>query len=555
MEKDSTSIPMDPKSGFNSISKTFHSLRPPLNLPPPHATISAATYILSLRHKSPFSDSLPFLVDSTTSYQISHSSFIQRSKTLATNLTTLHGLTKNHTALVLSPNIIQVPILYFALLSIGVVVSPVNPASSPSEISHLINLSKPVIAFTTSVSFHKLPKLPFGTILIDSPEFDSLMTEDNTSPVSPVVNQSDVAAILYSSGTTGKSKGVMLTHRNVMAALATHYAVRISTESPAVRISTESPAVCLPTVPYFHVYGFTYLLKSMAMLETLVVMERFGLEKMLGALQRFRVTNLAVAPPIVVAMCKERVTEGYDLSSLKWVACGGAPLGKDNFDAFKAKFPQVSILQGYGLTESTAGVIRIVGPDEACRAGTTGRLVSGMEAKIVNPNTDESMSPGELGELWVRGPPIMKGYVDDPVATAVTLVDGWLRTGDICYFDNEGFVYVVDRLKELIKYKGYQVAPAELEQLLQSHLEIKDAAVVPCPDEDAGQVPLAFVVRQPQSSIGEAEIIDFVAKQVAPYKKIRRVVFGHSIPKNAAGKILRKELLNKILAQQTFPRL
>ncbi|CAI8612206.1 unnamed protein product [Vicia faba] len=537
---------MDPKSGFNSVSRTFHSLRPSLNLPPPHTTISTATYILSLRHKSPSPDSLTFLIDSTTSYRISHSNFIQRSQTLATNLITLHGLTKNHTALVLSPNIIQVPILYFALLSIGVVVSPVNPASTPSEISHLINLSKPIIAFTTSFSFHNLPKLPLGMILIDSPEFDSLTMEGSTSPVSPVVNQSDVAAILYSSGTTGKSKGVMLTHRNIMASVAAY---------DAVRIPTESPAVCLPMVPYFHVYGFTYLLKSVAMLETLVVMERFGLEKMLAALRRFRVTHLVVAPPVVVAMSKERATEGYDLSSLKWVACGGAPLGKDNFDAFKAKFPLVSILQGYGLTESTAGVIRLVGPDEDSRAGTTGRLVSGMEAKIVNPNTGDSLSPGVQGELWVRGPPVMKGYVDDPVATAVTLVDGWLKTGDICYFDNEGFVYVVDRLKELIKYKGYQVAPAELEQLLQSHPEIKDAAVVPYPDEDAGQVPLAFVVRQPQSSMGEAEIIDFVAKQVAPYKKIRRVVFVHSIPKNAAGKILRKDLLNKIIAKETFPRL
>lgn len=428
------------------------------------------------------------------------------------------------------------------------VVSPTNPISTPSEISHLVNLSKPVIAFTTSFLSHKLPKLAFGTILIDSPEFVSLTTEtDVTSTVSPPeVSQSDVAVILYSSGTTGKSKGVMLTHRNLTATVAAYN---------AVRIPTASPAVCLLTVPCFHVYGFTYLLKGVAMMETVVMMERFELGKMLGAVERFRVTNVAVAPPVVVAMSKEGVGDGYDLSSLKTVACGGAPLGKDNFVAFMAKFPHVSIIQGYGLTESTAGVIRIVGPEEASQGGTTGKLVSGMEAKIVNPNTGEAMSPGEQGELWVRGPPIMKGYVGDPVATSVTLVDGWLRTGDICYFDNEGFVYVVDRLKELIKYKGYQVAPAELEQLLQSHPEIKDAAVIPYPDEDAGQIPLAFVIRQPRSSMGEAEIINFVAKQVAPYKKVRRVVFVNSIPKNATGKILRKDLLNKILLQRTFPRL
>ncbi|KAK2360052.1 4-coumarate--CoA ligase [Trifolium repens] len=517
----STTI-MDPKTGFNSISRTFQTLRPPLNLPPPHATISAATYTLSLHHKSPFSSSSTFLIDSTTSHQLSYSIFIQRSKTLAINLT-LRGLTKHHTALILSPNIYQVPILFFALLSIGVVVSPANPISSPSDISHFINLSKPVIAFTTSF-YGKLPKLPLGTILIDSPEFESLTTEakgNSSTAVLPEVSQSDVAAILYSSGTTGKSKGVMLTHRNLTAAAAAH---------DAVQIPKESPAVCLLTVPLFHVYGFTFLLKCVAMMETVVVMERFGLGKMLSVLERFRVSNLVVAPPLVVAMSKEEATEGYDLSSLKNITCGGAPLGKDNFDAFKAKFSQVSIIQGYGLTESTAGVIRIVGPEEASRAGTT----------------------GEEGELWVRGPLIMKGYVGDPVATSDTIVDGWLRTGDICYFDNEGFVYVVDRLKELIKYKGYQVPPAELEQLLQSHPEIKDAAVIPYPDEDAGQVPLAFVIRQPQSSMGEAEIIDFVAKRVAPYKKIRHVVFANSIPKNAAGKILRKDLLNKILHQRTF---
>ncbi|RDX95255.1 4-coumarate--CoA ligase-like 9, partial [Mucuna pruriens] len=215
-----------------------------------------------------------------------------------------------------------------------------------------------------------------------------------------------------------------------------------------------------------------------------------------------------------------------------------------NTRSYSSMFVAYTSLYAYGLTESTAGVVRTF-PEDANRTGTTGRLVAGMEAKIVNPNTGEAMLPGEQGELWVKGPSIMKGYAGDPEATSATLVDGWLRTGDLCYFDREGFLYVVDRLKELIKYKGYQVAPAELEQLLLSHPEIKDAAVVPYPDEEAGQVPMAFVVRQPQSSLTKAQIIDFVAKQVSPYKKIRRVAFVDSIPKNAAGKTLRKEL-NKL---------
>lgn len=339
--RNSSNPVVDPKSGFNPASRTFHSLRPPLNLPPPNATISAASYTLSLRRNSPWSDSVPALIDSATRHKISYSEFIHRSHTLASNLTTLRGLTKGHTAFVLSPNLIQVPILYFALLSIGVVLSPANPTSTPSEISHLLTLSKPVIAFATSFSAHKLPHLRLGTILIDSAEFDSLMniatTPSNSLPMISEVSQSDVAAILYSSGTTGKSKGVVLTHRNLTATVAAY---------DVVRVMRERPAVCLVTVPYFHVFGFTYILRTVAMMETLVVMERFGIGKMMAAVEGLRLTHIVAAPTVVVTMTKEGVTAvGYDLTSLKGVVCGGAPLGKDNVAAFKSKFPQVLLVQ------------------------------------------------------------------------------------------------------------------------------------------------------------------------------------------------------------------
>ncbi|CAL0317391.1 unnamed protein product [Lupinus luteus] len=529
---------MDPKSGFNHSSRTFHSLKPSLNLPPPHIPISAATYSLSLRRHSPFPDSLTALIDSTTGNHLSYSDFIHRSQTLATNLTSILKLSKGDTALILSPNLIHVPILCFALLSIGVVISPANPASTRSELTRLVDISKPSIVFATSASVDEIPEVKLGTVVIDSEEFESLvmMTRPGVRLGRVEVSQSDVAAILYSSGTTGNVKGVMLTHRNLIALVGVY---------DAVRVKREEPAVFLYTMPFFHVYGFTFILRAVVLSDTVVIMERFSLRRMLSAVERFRVTHLAVVPPLVVAMTKDDVTEGYDLRSLQGVACGAAPLGKDTVAAFKFKFPGVVIIQGYGLTESTAGIVRTMTAEEMSRPGTTGRLVPGVEAKIVNPNTGEAMSPGEQGELWIRGPSIMKGYAGDPEATSATLVDGWLRTGDLCYFDDEGFMYVVDRLKELIKYKGYQVAPAELEQLLLTHPEIDDAAVIPYPGEEAGEVPMAFVVRQPQSSVGETEIIDFVAKQVAPYKKIRRVAFIESIPKNAAGKILRKDL-NKI---------
>ncbi|KAL1291926.1 hypothetical protein HN51_060406 [Arachis hypogaea] len=544
----SNSVLIDPSNGFNRATRTFHSLKPPLRLPPPHATVSAPSYVLSLRRNSPWSDSVTALIDSATGRHLSYADFIRRSETLAANLTSLFKLSKNDTALVLSPNLLHVPILHFALLSLGVVVSPANPLATRSDLTRIIRLSKPTIAFATSSAAKNLPnEFRHGTVLIDSPEFDSLMTASRPgAKLEQVeVSQSDVAAILYSSGTTGKVKGVMLTHRNLIA-MAGVYNV--------VRAQREKPAVFLYTVPFFHVFGFTLSLRAVVLLETVVLMERFGLRRMMEAIERFRVTHMAAVPSVMVAMMKDDLTAAYDLRSLECVACGGAPLGKDTAAAFKTKFPKVLILQGYGLTESTAGVARTTNPEEASRSRTTGKLVSGVEAKIVNPDTGEPMFPGDQGELWLRGPSIMKGYVGDPEATLASLVNGWLRTGDLCYFDEEGFLYVVDRLKELIKYKGYQVAPAELEQVLHSHPEISDAAVIPYPDEEAGQVPMAFVVRKPQSSLGEAEIIEFVAKQVAPYKKIRRVTFVDSIPKNAVGKILRKDL-NKIALERHISRL
>ncbi|KAK7855656.1 4-coumarate--coa ligase-like 4 [Quercus suber] len=590
---------IDSKSGFNRETKTFHSLRPSIHLPPQHIPMSAAEYAFSLRLlNSPWQhlDSLAF-INSSTGQRVSFSEFISKTQTLASYLQSVIGLSKGDTAFVLSQNLVQVPILCFSLLSLGVVISPANPLNTDSEISRLIQLCNPVIAFSTSSSAHKLSNittLRFKTILLDSPEFDSMTM--SSPPIQKLdhveVRQSDLAAIFYSSGTTGTVKGVMVSHRNLMANVAGSYANRTT--------ERKSPAVLLCTVPYFHMYGYSFILKSVALSECAVVMERFDLRKMVRATEEFRVNQLALAPPLLVAMAKnDDVTGGCDLSSLEEVVCGGAPLGKDVISAFLARFPRVALLQGYGLTESTGGVFRTWGAEESVNWGAAGKLSAGFEAKIVNPDTSDALPPGKQGELWIKGPTIMKGYVGDPEATSATLVaDGWLRTGDLCYIDEEGFLYVVDRLKELIKCKGYQVAPAELEHVLQSHPEIgwginpnlelnlklsgiclpdfivsnnckdvirvdgfamvgeeledviglfqfKDVPPIDAnlyPDEEVGQVPIAFVVRQPQSNLDEAEIMDFVAKQVAPYKKIRRVTFVNSLPKSAAGKLLRKDL-------------
>ncbi|KAF3444480.1 hypothetical protein FNV43_RR14172 [Rhamnella rubrinervis] len=540
---------VDPRNGFDSVTKIFHSLRPPLELPPQHVPLSVAAYALSLRRNLPWPDSVA-LIDSATCQRVSYSDFVRRTNTLAANLQATIGLSKGDTAFILSPNSIQIPILNFSLLTIGVVVSPANPLSTKSEILRLVELSKPVIAFSTSASAHKLPKLRLKTVIIDSPEFDS-MTTSSTRELEPVeVRQSDLAAVMYSSGTTGKVKGVMLTHRNLIFTTDGFF---------NDRMERESPAVFLYTVPYFHIFGFLCSWKSVAVNDTVVVMEKYELSKMLRAVEEFRVSHLMLVPAVVVAMVKpdaDHITASYDLSSLESVGCGAAPLGKDMITAFKSRFPNVVLAQGYGLTETTGVAFRTVNPEELSqRWDSTGRLLRSSEAKIVDPDTGEALLPCQQGELWIRGPSIMKGYIDDPETTRKTIVSGgWLRTGDLCYIDEEGLLYVVDRLKELIKYKGYQVAPAELEQLLLSHPMIVDAAVIPYPDEEAGELPMAVVVRKSKCILSESEVIDFVAKQVSPYKKIRRVVFVDSIPKTGTGKISRKELKN-ILAPGSLSNL
>ncbi|CBI40068.3 unnamed protein product, partial [Vitis vinifera] len=507
---------VDPRSGFCAETRTFHSLRPTVQLPPENVLLSADAYTYSLRAPSPGDDS-PVIINSTTGQRLSYSEFVRRSKTLAAYLQSIVGLNKGDAAYILSNNLIQVPVLYFALLSLGVVVSPANPINTKAEVARQTQLCRPVIAFTISTAVHKIPKLRYGTIVIDSFEFELMMTSPRREMVDVKVSQSDLAGIMYSSGTTGNVKGVMVTHRNLIAMTGSY-----------MQRKANSPVVLL---------------------------QIYDLEKTIDAVEKYKVTDLAVAPPVVVAMSKKAVTEGRDLSSLETVASGGAPLGKELIEAFTAKFPGTVISQGYGMTEVIGRISEALDREECSRWGSSGKFPGIWEAKIVDQETGASLPPLKRGELWVKGPSIMKGYVNDPKATSETLTpDGWLRTGDLCYIDEDGFLFIVDRLKELIKYKGYQVAPAELEHLLQSHPQIVDAAVIPYPDDEAGQVPMAFIVRRPESKLDEAQVMDFIAKQVAPYKKIRRVSFVTSIPKNASGKILRKEL-KKISLPESFPKL
>ncbi|KAH0688226.1 hypothetical protein KY284_018779 [Solanum tuberosum] len=542
---------MDPKNGYCPDTKIFKSLRPSVPLPPLTEPLSIVQYALSLLNSPTTGINLSattFLVDADTGHRLSYADFLSQTQNLASSIQARYpSLSQNDVAFVLSPTSIHVPIVFFALLSLGVVVSPANPLSSSSELTHMVQLCKPLIAFATSSTVGKLPSslFPLGTILLDSPEFRKMIQIPVSNPISyPLIHQSDSATILYSSGTTGKVKGAELTHRNLIALIASLFHSRFNDNAADEGEITEQ-AVAFMTLPLFHVFGFFMLIRLASMGETMVMTGRFDFEKMLAAVEKYRVTYMPVSPPLVVAMAKSDLALKYDLSSLQLLACGGAPLGKEVAERFKSRFPDVEILQGYGLTETTGGATGMNGPEESNQYGSAGRLGVNVEAKIVDPESGKSLPPGQRGELWLRAPTIMKGYVGDKQATSATLdPEGWLKTGDLCYFDADGFLYVVDRLKELIKYKAYQVPPAELEHLLQSIPDVADAAVIPYPDEEAGEIPMAYIVRRPGSTISESQIIDIIAKQVSPYKKIRRVAFINAIPKSPAGKILRRELVN-----------
>jgi len=292
----------------------------------------------------------------------------------------------------------------------------------------------------------------------------------------------DLAALPYSSGTTGLPKGVMLTHRNLVAT--------VCLAEPVLAASQE--AVLIGVLPLFHVYGLALLLGiTLHIGATMVTMPRFDLEEFLRLLQDYRVTHAAVVPPLVLALAKHPLVDRYDLSALRVVGSGAAPLGANLQDSCAGRLG-CAVGQGLGMTECP---FVAANPPDAIRPGSVGVLLPNTQARVVDPVTGAEVPRGATGELWIRGPQVMRGYLHHPEATARMLdADGWLHSGDLGYADADGYLYVVDRLKELIKYKGFQVAPAELEAVLLGHPAIDDAAVIGSPDEEAGEVPKAFVV-------------------------------------------------------------
>ncbi|WP_419937133.1 AMP-binding protein [Candidatus Palauibacter sp.] len=345
----------------------------------------------------------------------------------------------------------------------------------------------------------------------------------------------DLLTLPYSSGTTGVSKGVMLTHRNLVANIEQFSAIGL----------VDADDVVLAVLPFFHIYGMVVVMSgALKAGATVVTMPRFDLEEFLGAIQQYRATCLYLVPPIVLGLAKHPAVDGFDLSSVNWIMSGAAPLGEEIAVACQERIG-CRVFQGYGLTEASPVTHVCFGENvDADKVGTIGPVIPSTEMMIVDLESGAPLGPGEEGEVWVRGPQVMKGYLNNPEATADTIdADGWLHTGDVGRADEDGYVTIVDRAKELIKYKGYQVAPAELEDLLLAHPAVADVAVIPVTDEVAGEIPKACVVRS--GDVTGEDIMQYVAARVAPQKKIRAVEFLDEIPKSASGKILRRFLVER----------
>ncbi|KAL3684290.1 hypothetical protein R1sor_002312 [Riccia sorocarpa] len=541
------------KSGYREYDGIYDSLFP-WNPLPRHTDFT--TYCLFQQQ----SWKNVALVDSLTGGKLTYGELKTRVLSVSSGLAE-RGVKKGDVVMICMPNSIHWPLLFFGTLRLGAILTTCNPQATVNEISRQAKDSGAAYLITDPELWDKLKPLNLPLVLNDIDglgvrkpfggsvplaRLSELLEADPARSPRVKIQESDIAILLYSSGTTGPSKGVMLTHLNCVAAI-NHGSPIAAAAIPVVGV----------IVPLFHVMGLMAVCSSaLRNGYQLVIFPKFELELMLSTIQRFRISHIGLVPPILVLLKKSPLVEKYDLSSLQYIGYGAAPAG--DVTGLSKRLKNVVLRQGFGMTETGGSAINVARPEDldfANKYNSCGHLICYTQAKVVDVLTGKPLPPNQEGELWLRGLNVMAGYWNNEKATAETIdKDGWLHTGDLAKIDENGFVYIVDRLKELIKYKGFQVAPSELERVLLYHPEIMDTAVIPYPDEEAGEIPVAFVVKRSGSNLTEADVIKFVADQVSSYKKVRKVVFISSIPKLESGKLLRRDL-KKLLTSSSSSKL
>jgi acyl-CoA synthetase (AMP-forming)/AMP-acid ligase II len=482
----------------------------------------------------------PALIDGPTGRALTYGELSERVRALAAGLAERrfgHGDVLG----IYLPNLPEYAIAFHGAAATGGMCTTMNPLYTAREVAYQLTDSGARTLLTipafAEAARDAASEAGIESVVVmgggdGSVALEDLYGEPAAAPAPAIDPATDLAVLPYSSGTTGLPKGVMLTHRNLVANLCQVQA--------AFPIGPDD--VLIGCLPFFHIYGMTVIMnQGVRAGATIVTMPRFELGQFLDLLERHRVTRAYVVPPIALALAKHPSVDEHDLSALDVIMSGAAPLGAELAEQV-AERTACTVVQGYGLTE-TSPVTHVIRPDAPNRPGSIGPPLPNTECRLVGPESGADVAAGERGELWIRGPQVMKGYLNNPEATAATLdPEGWLHSGDVATVHDDGYFQIVDRLKELIKYKGFQVAPAELEALILTHPEVSDVAVVGVPDPEAGEFPKAYVVPAGQE-LDPDELIEWIAGQVAPQKRVRAVEVIDEIPKSPSGKVLRRVLV------------
>jgi acyl-CoA synthetase (AMP-forming)/AMP-acid ligase II len=509
--------------------------------------VSVTEYIL--RQADRLGDK-PAIIDGPSGRVVTYGQLRDAIRRAATGLAR-RGLRKGDVVAIYSPNCPEYVVVFHAVASLGAINTTVNPTYTADELATQIKDSGARFLFTVPAVLERAREAAARTgieeiFVIGAAEGLRSLAELLEAPPDPpavaIDPARDLVVLPYSSGTTGLPKGVMLTHRHLVANLRQAEGMR------GFECFGERDTV-MAALPFFHIYGMVVIMKlSLGNGSTLVTMPRFDLMEFLGLVQKHRVTVLPLVPPIVLGLVKHPAVAQFDLSSVRLVFSGAAPLGEEIARALSQKL-RCPVVQGYGMTEASPVTHLSPTVDAPFRPGSIGQVVPNTEVQIVDVATGAPLGVGQQGELLIRGPQIMRGYLNRPQETAECIDgDGWYHTGDVGYVDEQEWFYIVDRTKELIKYKGLQVAPAELEALLVTHPAVLDAAVIRKADEEAGEVPMAYVVLKAdetsRQTTGDA-LMAWVAERVSPHKRIRDVAFIDQIPKSPSGKILRRVLIDR----------